>query len=117
MTRYKEIDYIASKLSKEEILCQLAEEAAELAQAALKLRRALIETNPTPYSADAATDNFLTEIADVIPVVRCFECERSEPYSDSQSALTYREFGCTVPKDGFCHEGRIKTKMDEEDEQ
>lgn len=65
MTRYKEIDYIASKLSKEEILCQLAEEAAELAQAALKLRRALTETNPTPYSADAATDNFLTEIADV----------------------------------------------------
>lgn len=65
MTRYKEIDYIASKLSKEEILCQLAEEAAELAQAALKLRRALTETNSTPYSADAATDNFLTEIADV----------------------------------------------------
>lgn len=65
MTRYKEIDYIASKLSKEEILCQLAEEAAELAQAALKLRRALTETNPTPYSVDAATDNFLTEIADV----------------------------------------------------
>ncbi len=46
------------------------------------------------------------ETADVIPVVRCFECERSEPYSDSQSALTCREFGCTVPKDGFCHEGR-----------
>lgn len=65
MTRYKEIDYIASKLSKDEILCQLAEEAAELAQAALKLRRALTEANPTPYSADAATDNFLTEIADV----------------------------------------------------
>lgn len=65
MTRYKEIDYIASKLSKEEILCQLAEEAAELAQAALKLRRALTETNPTPYSADAATDDFLTEIAAV----------------------------------------------------
>ena len=46
------------------------------------------------------------EPADVIPVVRCFECERSEPYSDSQSALTCREFGCTVPRDGFCHEGR-----------
>ena len=33
----------------------------------------------------------------------------SEPYLDSQSALTCREFGCTVPKDGFCHEGRRKT--------
>ena len=57
------------------------------------------------------------EPADVIQVVRCFECERSGPYSDSQSALTCREFGCTVPMDGFCHEGRIKTRMDEEDEQ
>ena len=46
------------------------------------------------------------ETADVIPVVRCSECESSEPYLDSQSALTCREFGCTVPWDGFCHEGR-----------
>lgn len=46
--------------------------------------------------------------ADVIPVVRCSKCSHSEPYSDSQSALTCREFGCTVPKDGFCHEGRRK---------
>lgn len=46
------------------------------------------------------------EPADVIPVVRCSECEYSESYLDSQSALTCREFGCTVPKDGFCHEGR-----------
>lgn len=46
------------------------------------------------------------EPADVIPVVRCSECEYSEPYLDSQSALTCREFGCTVPRDGFCHEGR-----------
>lgn len=55
------------------------------------------------------------ETADVIPVVRCFECERSEPYSDSQSALACREFGCTVPRDGFCHEGKRKC-FDKEDE-
>lgn len=35
-------------LPREEILAQLAEEASELAQAALKLRRALNGTNPTP---------------------------------------------------------------------
>lgn len=46
------------------------------------------------------------EPADAIPVVRCAQCKYSEPYSDSQSALTCREFGCTVPRDGFCHEGR-----------
>lgn len=43
-----DIRYIASVLSTEDILCQLAEEASELAQAALKLRRALTGTNPTP---------------------------------------------------------------------
>lgn len=46
------------------------------------------------------------ETADVIPVVRCVKCERFEPYFDSQSALTCQEFGCTVPRDGSCHEGR-----------
>lgn len=53
------------------------------------------------------------EPADAIPVVRCAQCKYSEPYSDSQSALTCREFGCTVPKDGFCHEGRRKQCLNE----
>lgn len=57
--------YIQSRLSKPEILCQLAEEAAELAQAALKLRRALDGTNPTPVSQDAAAEALLEEFADV----------------------------------------------------
>lgn len=35
-------------LPKAEILAQLAEEASELAQAALKLRRAIDKENPTP---------------------------------------------------------------------
>lgn len=35
-------------LPEAEVLAQLAEEVAELAQAALKLRRALDGTNPTP---------------------------------------------------------------------
>jgi hypothetical protein len=39
---------ISDILPKTEILAQLAEEASELAQAALKLRRALDGTNPTP---------------------------------------------------------------------
>lgn len=59
------LEYIASKLSKEEILCQIAEEASELAQAALKLRRAITGVNPTPLSVDTATDDFFEELADV----------------------------------------------------
>lgn len=35
-------------LPKAEILAQLAEETSELAQAALKLRRAIDKENPTP---------------------------------------------------------------------
>lgn len=61
-----DIEYIASKLSREDILCQLAEEAAELAQAALKLRRAITGTNPTPIDAETAKNKLLEEIADVV---------------------------------------------------
>lgn len=60
-----DIEYIASKLSREELLCQLAEEAAELAQAALKLRRAITGTNPTPVDCYGACGKLLEEIADV----------------------------------------------------
>lgn len=60
-----DLEYIVSKLSKEEILCQIAEEASELAQAALKLRRAITGANPTPVSEDTATDDFFEELADV----------------------------------------------------
>ena len=60
-----DIEYIASKLSREDILCQLAEEAAELAQAALKLRRAITGTNPTPVSADDAKHALNEEIVDI----------------------------------------------------
>ncbi len=60
-----DIEYIASKLSNEELLCQLAEEASELAQAALKLRRASTGSNPTITSYYDAVDNLLEELADV----------------------------------------------------
>ena len=53
-----DLEYIAENLSEEDILCQLAEEAAELAQAALKLRRAITGTNPTPASEDEARTSF-----------------------------------------------------------
>lgn len=41
---------VSDILPKTEILAQSAEEASELAQAALKPRRALDETTPTPKS-------------------------------------------------------------------
>ena len=53
-------------LPETEILAQLAEEAAELAQAALKLRRVLDGTNPTPVTETEARRNLVEECADVL---------------------------------------------------
>lgn len=52
-------------LPEEEVLAQLAEEAAELAQAALKLRRVLDGTNPTPLSESKARAALAEERTDV----------------------------------------------------
>ena len=60
-----DLEYIAENLSEEDILCQIAEEAAELAQAALKLRRAITGTNPTPVTMEEALDSFFEEYGDV----------------------------------------------------
>lgn len=59
------IDIITSKLSRGELLCQLAEEGTEMSQASLKLRRAEDGSNPTPKSKEACYDALLEEIADV----------------------------------------------------
>lgn len=52
-------------LTQTELLCQLAEESAELAQAALKERRTLTNDNPTPVSYADARNNLIEEVADV----------------------------------------------------
>ena len=52
-------------LPKTEILAQMAEEAAELAQAALKLRRVIDGTNPTPVTYREAWDNLVEEFGDI----------------------------------------------------
>ena len=44
----------------------MAEEATELAHAALKLRRAYDGSNPTPMTKGEAIDNLIEEIGDVI---------------------------------------------------
>lgn len=56
---------VSDILPKTEILAQLAEEASELAQAALKLRRALDGTNPTPKTVEECLENVQEEMADV----------------------------------------------------
>lgn len=60
------LNKIMGRLSTTETLAQTAEESAELAQAALKLRRAIDGSNPTPKSVHEATDAFNEELADVL---------------------------------------------------
>lgn len=60
------LEYITANLSDEDILCQIAEEAAELSKAALKLRRVLTGTNPTPVSYEDAIYNLIEEYTDTV---------------------------------------------------
>lgn len=61
-----DMDYVKWKLLKRDLLAQLAEESAELAQAALKLHRKLTGTNPTPKTREECEAALLEEIADVM---------------------------------------------------
>ena len=65
----EKIKYIQSRLSREEMLCQLAEECCELGKASLKLCRVLTGTNPTPVSYDEAVENLIEEYADIFLVL------------------------------------------------
>ena len=78
MTQSDKLQFISDHLSKEDILCQIAKEAAELAPAALKLRRVLDKTNPTPVDFNAAYDNLLEEIADVEGAVKVLTLDRKK---------------------------------------
>lgn len=59
------IDKIKWMLPDEEILAQLAEEASEVAQAALKLRRAMTGINPTPKSLKDCVASLHSELGDL----------------------------------------------------
>lgn len=83
--------YITDRLTEDEILCQLAEEAAELAQAALKLRRAITGTNPTPTDKYKALANLLEEVVDVQNAINAFKYKRGEDFHEYiEHTITYK---------------------------
>ena len=65
-----DFEYIREQIPAGEQLAMLAEEAMELGQAALKLRRALDGTNPTPVGIDGAMCSFREELSDVLLCLR-----------------------------------------------
>ena len=59
------MEKVCKYLTVDELLCQLAEEAAELGQAAMKLRRARTGDNPTPVMREQAERNLVEEVFDL----------------------------------------------------
>lgn len=70
------IKIIREKVPRTELLALLAEEASELAQAALKLRRVYDGTNPTPVTEEEALANLKEEMADVGLIVSALGFDR-----------------------------------------
>ena len=64
------MDKIKNYIPDAEILAQLAEEASELSQAALKLRRVIDGTNPTPKTREDAFGSLIEEYSDVVSCCR-----------------------------------------------
>lgn len=81
---------IREMLDKTEILAQLAEEAAELAQAALKLRRAIDGKNPTPKSIAECEVALDEEIADV-ELCLCLLGFASDEHINTQSLIMFHK--------------------------
>jgi len=75
---HSELTGIAIKLGRTELLAQLAEEAAELSKAALKLRRVLGGKNPTPVTEAEATLNLQEELTDVLLCAITVGIDRTE---------------------------------------
>ncbi len=69
---------VYSMLELDEIYAQLAEEAAELAHAALKMRRVINRKNPTPVDADDAFESVLEEANDVLAVLDVLHIPRDD---------------------------------------
>lgn len=74
----KTASFVRDRLELDEIYAQLAEEAAELAHAALKMRRVINRKNPTPVDADDAFESVVEEASDVIAVLDTLHIARDE---------------------------------------
>lgn len=85
------IEFIREHLKTTEILAQLAEEATELSQAALKYRRVLEEETPTLISPSEAEDRLLEKYMDVINYIGVlYNFDQYRGRLEKQSAKIFR---------------------------
>lgn len=66
MNLYEKIAFIRDRISDAELCVMVAEEASEVAQAALKLHRVLDGTNPTPTNKASAVSKLGQEVDDLM---------------------------------------------------
>ena len=85
-----DLDFIKGRISRWDMLAQLAEESAELAQAALKLHRKMNGTNPTPKTIEECEAALLEETADVELVLHLLGLFSNQKHRD-QISLTIAE--------------------------
>lgn len=74
---------IIESIGSTAVLEQLAEESAELTQAALKVSRILRGVNPTPVTLDRALESLREEVGDVLLCLSVLECAFGRLSSDS----------------------------------
>lgn len=89
--RESAIDVIREHLDQSELLTQLAEEAAELSKAALKLRRVYTGINPTPVTGKEAFNNLLEELADVYTCVHVMNLDTIENMNEVQRIMLTKQ--------------------------
>ena len=90
---YQKFPKVLDHLGFPEALAQLAEEAAELSQAALKCRRAIDGRNPTPKTESRCWDDLVEEYTDVIHCARVLGLIPSEAQIKEKHARWRRRLG------------------------
>ena len=65
MTKQEKMEYIVSSLDEEDFLIQIAEEAAEVAQAAAKYARILRGKNTSPVNLENINEMLMEELNDL----------------------------------------------------
>lgn len=90
--------YVQDTLPTRDMLEQVAEEAAELSQAALKLIRAYgLSENPTPMTCEQALSDFSEETQDLFCVLRLvFTDSRWEHITNIDDYPKYRRWACRI---------------------
>ena len=86
-------NFILDHTPHAELLALLAEEAAELGHAALKLHRAITGKIPTPTTEDEAASNVIEEVADVfncLELLGVLTMENIDVLEDIQTAKLER---------------------------